>query len=181
MAPAKSCSVMADKSVTDWQWAVQVCSQFETCYESLLAGNEASFPSHLSITATTSRQLSRQSTNSISFVEGGENTTAKCEWCALPTRAVTSICHVSRAVKSSEQRKVEEQCQKKKVPKENCDGRTGRSLVPCPKKEIGRLVVKVTRAGGYPAFRATSNLLEAKNKWQGWFTLFMLHTWGKKV
>lgn len=56
---------------------------------------------------------------------------------------------------------------KKKVPKENCDGNMGRSLVPCKKKkkkkEIGRLVVKVTRTDGYPAFRATFNLLEAKN------------------
>lgn len=49
----------------------------------------------------------------------------------------------------------------RKVLKEKSDGRKGRSLVLSNK--IGRLVVKVTRTDGYPAFRATFNLLEAKN------------------
>ena len=65
----------------------------------------------------------------------------------LPLReAASDIYYLTRAVKSKE----EEQCQKKKVQKENWDGRTGRKTRSVSKneKEIGRLVDKVTLTDG---------------------------------
>lgn len=100
---------------------------------------------------------SSQSTNSISLAKGREKTKPKVTG-VLPLGGWSPI--FTPWTELGKQRN-SAKSQKKKVPKEKSDGRIGKSLVPWNK--IGRLVVKVTQTDGYPAFRATFNLLEVKN------------------